>query len=132
MLQHATEAGLTGPGALIRIAHDGTRTVLASEGLIKPTAIIAAPFDAEEDNNEEEHDAGAGELTFYLELWDVRGERRGDGEWRGHPAPAVRGRHAPHQRRRGVLPPEGAVACSILFASGKRLYTLRKGSDKAD
>jgi hypothetical protein len=66
VLQHATGAGLSGSGALIRIAPDGTRTYLASKGLIKPTAVVIAPLDAEEDNSEEEHDEGAGELTFYI------------------------------------------------------------------
>jgi hypothetical protein len=66
VLQHATEAGLMGPGALFRIAPDGTRTLLASKGLLKPTAVVIAPFDAEEGNSEEEHDEGAGKLTFYI------------------------------------------------------------------
>ena len=66
VLQHATGAGLSGPGALIRIAPDGTRTLLASEGLLKPTAFVIAPLDAEESDSEEEHDEGAGKLTFYI------------------------------------------------------------------
>jgi hypothetical protein len=66
VLQHATEAGLSGPGALIRIASDGTRTFLASKGLIKPTSVVIAPLDAEEGNSEEEPDEGAGKLTFYI------------------------------------------------------------------
>jgi hypothetical protein len=66
VLQHATGPGLTGPGALIRSAPDGTRTVLASEGLIKPTAVVIAPFDAEEDHEAAEPDAGTGKLTFYI------------------------------------------------------------------
>ena len=48
VLQHATGPGLSGPGALIRVAPDGTRTIIASEGLIKPTAVVIAPLDAEE------------------------------------------------------------------------------------
>jgi hypothetical protein len=66
VLQHATGAGLSGPGALLRIAPDGTRTTLASEGLIKPTSVVIAPFDAEEGASEEEHDEGEGRLTFYI------------------------------------------------------------------
>lgn len=66
VLQHATGAGLSGPGALLRIAPDGTRTTLASEGLIKPTSVVIAPLDAEEGDSEEEHDEGEGRLTFYI------------------------------------------------------------------
>ena len=32
----------------------------------KRAAIVIAPFDAEEDNSEEEHDEDAGKLTFYI------------------------------------------------------------------
>jgi hypothetical protein len=66
VLQHATGAGLSGPGALLRIAPDGTRTTLASEGLIKPTSVVIAPLDAEEGDSEEEPDEGEGRLTFYI------------------------------------------------------------------
>ena len=37
----------------------------------------------------------------------------------------------PHQRRRGVLHPEAAIICNMIFESGKRLY-LRLGAEKAD
>lgn len=40
VLQHATGPGLTGDGALIRVAPDGTRTTLASEGLSNPTSVV--------------------------------------------------------------------------------------------
>lgn len=40
VLQHATGPFLSGNGALIRIAPDGTRTTLASEGLIRPTSVL--------------------------------------------------------------------------------------------
>src|SRR5262249_51467787 len=40
VLQHATGPGLSGNGALIRVAPDGTRTTLASEGLIRPTSVL--------------------------------------------------------------------------------------------
>jgi hypothetical protein len=39
VLQHATGPGLSGNGALIRVAPDGTRTTLASEGLLRPTSV---------------------------------------------------------------------------------------------
>jgi hypothetical protein len=68
VLQHATGPGLSGPGALIRVTPDGTRTTLASEGLTTPTSVVIAPLDEEEADSEETHAEGAGEgrLTFYL------------------------------------------------------------------
>ena len=51
---------------LLRIAPAGTRTTLASEGLIKPTSVAIAPLDEEEGESEEEPDAGEGRLTFYI------------------------------------------------------------------
>ncbi len=46
VLQHATGTGLTGSGALIRVAPDGTRTTLATEGLVNPTS-VAIGFDGD-------------------------------------------------------------------------------------
>jgi sugar lactone lactonase YvrE len=40
VLQHATGPFLSGNGALIRVAPDGTRTTVASEGLINPTSVV--------------------------------------------------------------------------------------------
>ena len=43
VLQHATGAmgpNLMGPGALIRVAPDGTRSTVASEGLFRPTSVV--------------------------------------------------------------------------------------------
>ena len=39
VLQFATEAGLGGPGALIKVAPNGTRTTVLSEGLVAPTSV---------------------------------------------------------------------------------------------
>jgi hypothetical protein len=68
VLQHATGPGLSGPGALIRVTPDGTRTTVASEGLTTPTSVVIAPLDEEETDPEATHDAGAGEgrLAFYI------------------------------------------------------------------
>jgi hypothetical protein len=65
VLQHATDSGLSGPGALIRVAPDGTRTILASAGLTQPMSVVIAPLDEEEDDSAEE-DADAGRLAFYI------------------------------------------------------------------
>jgi hypothetical protein len=76
VLQHATGAGLTGPGALIRVSPNGQRTTVASEGLTLPTAVVIAPADRHrghhQDANDEDEDEGEGEdarqgrLTFYI------------------------------------------------------------------
>jgi hypothetical protein len=42
VLQHATGPFLSGDGALIRVAPDGTRTTIASEGLVRPTSVLVA------------------------------------------------------------------------------------------
>jgi hypothetical protein len=39
VLQFATGEGLSGPGALIRVAPNGTRTTVLSDGLIAPTSV---------------------------------------------------------------------------------------------
>jgi hypothetical protein len=72
VLQHATGAGLTGPGALIRVTPDGQRTTVASEGLDRPTAVVIAPSDRHRGPRQDDHDEDEGEdnrkerLTFYL------------------------------------------------------------------
>jgi len=43
VLQFATQPGLTGPGALIRVDPDGTRTTVASDGLLAPTSVALGP-----------------------------------------------------------------------------------------
>jgi hypothetical protein len=43
VLQHATGPGLTGDGALIRVAPNGTRTIVASAGLVRPTSVALGP-----------------------------------------------------------------------------------------
>jgi sugar lactone lactonase YvrE len=43
VLQHATGPGLTGNGALIRVAPDGTRATVASTGLVSPTSVAVGP-----------------------------------------------------------------------------------------
>jgi len=74
VLQFATGPGLSGPGALIRVAPDGTRTVIASEGLVAPTSVVIAPVaegdeddagddDDDDDGDEDEED---GPLAFYV------------------------------------------------------------------
>jgi hypothetical protein len=42
VLEFATGMGLSGPGALIRVAPDGSRTTVASQGLITPTSVAVA------------------------------------------------------------------------------------------
>jgi hypothetical protein len=42
VLQHATGPGLSGPGALIRVATDGSRTTVASAELTSPTSVAIA------------------------------------------------------------------------------------------
>jgi hypothetical protein len=64
VLQHATDPGLTGFGALIRVARDGTRTIMANEGLIKPTSVVITPTDDEDGDSDDNEDADA--LTFYI------------------------------------------------------------------
>jgi hypothetical protein len=66
VLQHATDPGLTGFGALIRVAPDGTRTIIANEGLIKPTSVVIAPTDESDDSDDDDEDADADALTFYI------------------------------------------------------------------
>jgi hypothetical protein len=63
VLQYATGPGLSGPGALIRVAPDGTRTVIASEGLVTPTSVVIAPVDEDDDAGEEK---GEGALALYI------------------------------------------------------------------
>lgn len=43
VLQFATGPGLSGPGALIRVDPDGTRTTVASAGLLAPTSVAVGP-----------------------------------------------------------------------------------------
>ncbi|MBA3330230.1 MAG: ScyD/ScyE family protein [Actinobacteria bacterium] len=44
VLQYATgPTGLAPPGALVRVDPDGTRTTIASEGLIAPTSVVVGP-----------------------------------------------------------------------------------------
>jgi hypothetical protein len=67
VLQHATEAGLAGDGALIRVTPDGTRTIVASAGLLRPTSVVIAPTDGEDDDRDhEEADEDADPVTFYI------------------------------------------------------------------
>jgi hypothetical protein len=40
VLQFATEAGLGGPGALIKVAPDGTRTTVLTAPLVAPTSVV--------------------------------------------------------------------------------------------
>ena len=42
VLQHATGPGLSGPGALIRVAHNGARTTVASAELSAPTSVAVS------------------------------------------------------------------------------------------
>jgi hypothetical protein len=50
VLQFATGPGLSGPGALIRVARDGTRTTVASAELSAPTSVaISCEEDADDD-----------------------------------------------------------------------------------
>ena len=72
VLQHATEVGLMGPGALIRITPYGTRTLLAHEGLLRPTAVVVAPWDAvAEGDSAAEHEEGTGKLTLYVPQFET-------------------------------------------------------------
>jgi hypothetical protein len=43
VLQHATGPFLSGNGALIRVAPNGTRTTVASAGLVNPTSVVVGP-----------------------------------------------------------------------------------------
>jgi sugar lactone lactonase YvrE len=43
VLQHATGPFLSGNGALIRVAPNGTRTTVASAGLLNPTSVAVGP-----------------------------------------------------------------------------------------
>jgi hypothetical protein len=55
VLQHATGPGLSGPGALIRVAPDGSRTTVASAELTQPTSVaISCGEDGDDDNGERE------------------------------------------------------------------------------
>jgi hypothetical protein len=65
VLQHATGPGLAGPGALIRVAPDGTRTLIARAGLHKPTSVVIAPRDPAAGDSERE-DAEAGRRALYI------------------------------------------------------------------
>jgi hypothetical protein len=67
VLQHATGQGLSGDGALIRVMPDGTRTVMASAGLVRPTSVVIAPTDADDgDHHDQDAQADAAALTFYI------------------------------------------------------------------
>ncbi len=43
VLQHATAPFFNGPGALIRVAPDGTRTTILTQGLLRPTGLAIGP-----------------------------------------------------------------------------------------
>ena len=62
VLQHATQTGLMGSGALIRIARDGTRTTLAAEGLVAPMS-VAIGFDGDLYVSNRGVTPGAGEVV---------------------------------------------------------------------
>ena len=69
VLQHATDTGLAGSGALIRVAPDGTRTIIADEELTKPTSVVIAPTDDEDrdsHDDDEDDDEDLDTLTFYI------------------------------------------------------------------
>jgi hypothetical protein len=67
VLQHATDTGLAGDGALIRVAPDGTRTVMAGAGLVRPTAfVIAPPDDGDGGSDDDDEDPEADAVTFYV------------------------------------------------------------------
>jgi hypothetical protein len=52
VLQHATGPGLSGPGALIRVTPDGTRTTVASAELSAPTSVaISCGEDGDDDHH---------------------------------------------------------------------------------
>jgi hypothetical protein len=61
VLQFATGPGLSGPGALIRVAPDGTRTIIASEGLFNPTSVVLGRPD--DDDGESDDDGDEGEVN---------------------------------------------------------------------
>jgi hypothetical protein len=67
VLQFATGPGLSGPGALIRVGRDGSRRILASEGLVAPTSFVIAPEkdkaggdDRDDDGDDDDGDDGDG------------------------------------------------------------------------
>jgi hypothetical protein len=74
VLQFATGPGLSGPGALIQVKPDGTRTTIASEGLVAPTSVVIAHAAGHDDDDDCDHDddghghqpAHARTLTFYV------------------------------------------------------------------
>jgi hypothetical protein len=69
VLQHATDTGLAGDGALIRVAPDGTRTVMASAGLVRPTSVVIAPPDDEDGDShddDDDEDPEADAVTVYI------------------------------------------------------------------
>jgi hypothetical protein len=72
VLQHATGAGLSGPGALIRVTPNGRRITVASEGLHLPTSVVIAPSARqrghrhEADGEDDGEAGGKGRLTFYI------------------------------------------------------------------
>ena len=43
VLQHATGPFLSGNGALIRVSPNGTRTTIASAGMVNPTSVAVGP-----------------------------------------------------------------------------------------
>jgi hypothetical protein len=65
VLQHATGQGLSGDGALIRVTPNGTRTTIASAGLVRPTSVVIAPTDDDSDDDDDE-DEEVDPLTFYV------------------------------------------------------------------
>ncbi|HEV8318847.1 MAG TPA: hypothetical protein VGQ10_15635 [Vicinamibacterales bacterium] len=56
VLQFATGPGLSGPGALIRVAPDGTRTIIASEGLFNPTSVVLGRPDDDDGESDDDGD----------------------------------------------------------------------------
>jgi PASTA domain len=62
VLQHATQTGLMGSGALIRVSPDGTRTTLAAEGLVAPMS-VAIGFDGDLYVSNRGVTPGAGEVV---------------------------------------------------------------------
>jgi hypothetical protein len=66
VLQHATDTGLAGDGALIRVTPDGTRTVMASAGLVRPTSVVIAPPDNGDGDGHDDDEDEADALTFYV------------------------------------------------------------------
>ena len=57
VLQHATGPGLSGSGALIRVARNGTRTTVASAELSAPTSVAIS---CDEDEDDDLHRNGNG------------------------------------------------------------------------